>query len=217
MSSTRTMCTATNPAIQAPRFHEEMLTRLTKPRRVGSGGHAGREQSHAPPGRRRRALRPAPEVALVPLGPRRASGKLTPRRLRGTRGPRAGAGPTSQAEARPAPSAGGRAGPAVPASAASCVASVAARRPSARFLRGVRAPGGPRAACAPLARRLAESWHEGNWVATGFSAVSKPNFASKYAFESAHRDLHNALFCTDLKSHFFFKKMSKINEHFAKF
>ena len=26
-----------------------------------------------------------------------------------------------------------------------------------------------------------------------FSAVSKPNFASKYAFESSRRDLHNAL------------------------
>ena len=39
MSSTKTMCTATNPAIQATRFHEEMLTRLTKPRRVGSGWH----------------------------------------------------------------------------------------------------------------------------------------------------------------------------------
>ena len=53
---------------------------------------------------------------------------LTPRRLRETRGPRADAGPVSQAAARPAPSAGGRARPAVPASAASCVASVAARR-----------------------------------------------------------------------------------------
>ena len=29
-----------------------------------------------------------------------------------------------------------------------------------------------------------------------FSAVSKPNFASKYAFESSRRDLHNSLFCT---------------------
>ena len=31
-----------------------------------------------------------------------------------------------------------------------------------------------------------------------FSAASKPNFASKYAFESSRRDLHNALFCTAL-------------------
>ena len=39
-----------------------------------------------------------------------------------------------------------------------------------------------------------------------FSAVSKPNFASKYAFESSRRDLHNALLCTAPKSHFFQKK-----------
>ena len=59
----RTMCTATNPAIQAPRLREEMLTLLTKPRRVGSGWHAGRKQSRAPRAQRRRALRPAPVVA----------------------------------------------------------------------------------------------------------------------------------------------------------
>ena len=29
-----------------------------------------------------------------------------------------------------------------------------------------------------------------------FSAVSKPNFASKYSLESSLRDLHNALLCT---------------------
>ena len=146
--------------------------RLTTPRCFGAGWDTGREQSHAPPARRRRVPRPAPEVALVPHGPRRSCGEPTPRRLRGTRGPRADAGPTSQAVARPAPSAGGRAGPAVPASAASCVASVAARRPSARFLRGVHAPGGPRAACAPLARRLAESWRGGNWGLHGLLANS---------------------------------------------
>ena len=33
------------------------------------------------------------------------------------------------------------------------------------------------------------------------SALSKPNFASKYAFESSRRDLHNALLCTTLQSH----------------
>ena len=33
-----------------------------------------------------------------------------------------------------------------------------------------------------------------------FSAVSKPNFAGKYAFESPRRDLHNALLCTALQS-----------------
>ena len=31
-----------------------------------------------------------------------------------------------------------------------------------------------------------------------FSAGSKPNFASKHAFESSRRDLHNALLCTAL-------------------
>ena len=36
-----------------------------------------------------------------------------------------------------------------------------------------------------------------------FSAVSKPNFASKYSLESSRRDLHDALLCTALKSHFF--------------
>ena len=30
----------------------------------------------------------------------------------------------------------------------------------------------------------------------------KPNFASKYVFESSRRDLHDALLCTALKSHF---------------
>ena len=33
-----------------------------------------------------------------------------------------------------------------------------------------------------------------------FSAVSKPNFASKYALESSRRDLQNALLCTVLES-----------------
>ena len=31
-----------------------------------------------------------------------------------------------------------------------------------------------------------------------FSAVSKPNFATKYSLESSRRDLHNALLCTVL-------------------
>ena len=52
-----------------------------------------------------------------------------------------------------------------------------------------------------------------------FSAVSKPNFASKYAFESSRRDLHNALLCTAPKSHFFKKlvEFAKICENFQKF
>ena len=33
-----------------------------------------------------------------------------------------------------------------------------------------------------------------------FSAVSTPNFASKYALESSRRDLQNALLCTVLES-----------------
>ena len=33
-----------------------------------------------------------------------------------------------------------------------------------------------------------------------FSAVSKPNVASKYALESSRRDLHNAHLCTVLES-----------------
>ena len=47
-----------------------------------------------------------------------------------------------------------------------------------------------------------------------FSAVSKRNFASKYAFESSRRDLHNALFCTGLQSQFFCQNFAK---EFAKF
>ena len=43
-----------------------------------------------------------------------------------------------------------------------------------------------------------------------FSAVSKPNFASKYAFESSRRDLHNALLCTALQSQFFVKFCRKL-------
>ena len=34
-----------------------------------------------------------------------------------------------------------------------------------------------------------------------FSSVSKPNFASKYAFESSRRDLRNALLCTAFGIH----------------
>ena len=48
-----------------------------------------------------------------------------------------------------------------------------------------------------------------------FSAVSKPNFASKYAFESSRRDLHNALLCTAPKSHFF-QKTSRICQNLRK-
>ena len=46
------------------------------------------------------------------------------------------------------------------------------------------------------------------WLAG--SAVSKPNFARKYAFESSRRDLHNALLCTTLQSQFFAKILPKV-------
>ena len=42
-----------------------------------------------------------------------------------------------------------------------------------------------------------------------FSAVSKPNFASKYSLESSRRDLHKALLCTVLKAQFFVEKSLK--------
>ena len=76
------------------------------------------------------------------------------------------------------------------------------RRPPSRS--GFRAgryvqPAGPEAA-ALRARRLASL--EGS-----FSAVSKQKFASKCAFESSRRDLHNALLCTTLKSHFIKNKL----------
>ena len=38
----------------------------------------------------------------------------------------------------------------------------------------------------------------GQTLQGSFSAVSKPNFASKHALESSRRDLHNALLCTVL-------------------
>jgi len=42
------------------------------------------------------------------------------------------------------------------------------------------------------------------------SAVSKPNFASKYALESSRRDLQNALLCTVLKAQYFVGKSLKM-------
>ena len=51
-----------------------------------------------------------------------------------------------------------------------------------------------------------------------FSAVSKPIFASKYAFESSRRDIHIALLRTPLKSHFlnFFLKNARICQNLPK-
>ena len=79
---------------------------------------------------------------------------------------------------------------------------------------------GSAASCAraPLARSEARYFFDVLWPMLGltqlsncltlkgsFSSVSKPNFASKYAFESSRRDLHNALLCTALQSHFLSK------------
>ena len=63
----------------------------------------------------------------------------------------------------------------------------------------------------PVPDRCAAGWgwapevacSVGQTLQGSFSAVSRPNFASKYAFESSRRDLQNALLCTALKSHFF--------------
>ena len=38
----------------------------------------------------------------------------------------------------------------------------------------------------------------GQTLQGSFSSISKPNFASKYSFESSRRDLHNALLSTAL-------------------
>ena len=57
----------------------------------------------------------------------------------------------------------------------------------------------------------------GQTLQGSFSAVSKPNFVSKYAFESSRRDLHNALLCTALKSHFFVKNCWHFGKKLRKF
>ena len=57
----------------------------------------------------------------------------------------------------------------------------------------------------------------GQTLQGSFSAVLKPNFASKYAFESSRRDLHNALECTPLHLSLSSNFCLKIAEHFRKF
>ena len=54
----------------------------------------------------------------------------------------------------------------------------------------------------------------GQTLEGSFSAVSKRNFARKYAFESSCRDLHNALLCTALQSHFCQKFAKNFSEFF---
>ena len=56
----------------------------------------------------------------------------------------------------------------------------------------------------------------GQTLQGSFSAVSKPNLTSKYALESSRRDLHNALLCTALKSHFF-KNVLEFCQNLRKF
>ena len=61
---------------------------------------------------------------------------------------------------------------------------------SARWLLLLLDPSTPERHAAHLGDLYTES---GQTLHGSFSAVSKPNFASKYAFESSRRDLHNAL------------------------
>ena len=71
-----------------------------------------------------------------------------------------------------------------------------------RLRRGPRRVGGPRFGHARLPREdLGGPLDRANSLHGAFSAVSNPNFSSKYAFESSRRDLHNALFCIVLQHH----------------
>ena len=69
----------------------------------------------------------------------------------------------------------------------------------------------PQRARLPRARGSTDLGRHLRWMACprgslegSFSAVSKLNFACKYAFESSRRDLHNALLCTALYHMFSF-------------
>ena len=75
-------------------------------------------------------------------------------------------------------------------------------RPACTSAGGPRGRSGPWAA-APAQAVVAEV--RAAHLQGSFSAVSKPNFASKYSLESSRRNLHNALLCTALKSHVFLK------------
>ena len=81
---------------------------------------------------------------------------------------------------------------------------------------------GKRAAAAGAALRRFTSWP--SWPRSArarsegsFSAVSKPNFVSKYALKSSRRDLHNALLCTVLHRSQCSKFSSKISTKFSIF
>ena len=69
----------------------------------------------------------------------------------------------------------------------------------------------PWAAARPAAARPAGALLDrANLTGLVREAVSKADFASKYAFESSRRDLHNALLCTALQSQFFCQNFNKI-------
>ena len=57
----------------------------------------------------------------------------------------------------------------------------------------------------------------GQTLEGSFSAVSTPNFANKYAFESSCRDLYNALLCTALQSQLFGQNLPKTFAKVCKF
>ena len=76
--------------------------------------------------------------------------------------------------------------------------------------------------CAPAGTRSGKRWTP--WTPAAwtplegsFPAVSKPNFANKYAIERSWRDLYNALLCIALQSQFFVKILPNIFLNFAKF
>ena len=58
---------------------------------------------------------------------------------------------------------------------------------------------GERFCCGADTRNLGDLYAESGQTLQGsLTAVSKPNFATKYALESSRRDLQNALLCTGL-------------------
>ena len=84
--------------------------------------------------------------------------------------------------------------------------AVESLEPSCRAPPRASSPGGARGA----PRAVSAYTHTARMRQTlpgSFSAVSKRNFASKYAFESSRRDLHNALLCTALQSQFFVENL----------
>ena len=83
------------------------------------------------------------------------------------------------------------------------LSDVAVAAPSTRVRRGSSRPSEVGVALGRVLRKVGDGHVMDRGGEGSFSAVSKPNFARKYAFESSRRDLHNALLCTALKTHFF--------------